>query len=97
MARLIFSRVAAADMDAITAFSVEQFGHEIASAYLAGLEAACELLCEFPKIAAIHPKLKPEMRCLVFRSHRIFYQTSGAGVFIVRVLHHAQDERSALG
>jgi toxin ParE1/3/4 len=91
MARLVYSRQAASDIEEITAFSVAQFGADVASDYLTGLELACELLREFPEMAAIYPRVRPAMRCLIYRSHRIFYRADGEQVLVVRVLHHARD------
>lgn len=91
MARLVYSRQAASDIDEITAFSVKEFGVEVAGDYINGLELACELSREFPEMAAIYPRVRPEMRCLIYRSHRIFYRADDDEVLVVRVLHHAQD------
>jgi toxin ParE1/3/4 len=96
MARLVYSRQAASDIEEITAFSVAQFGGEVASDYLTGLELACELLCEFPEMAAVYPRVRPEMRCLIYRSHRIFYRADEEQVLVVRVLHHARDVGKAI-
>ena len=96
MARLVYSRQAASDIDEITAFSVTQFGVEVAGDYLTGLELACELLREFPEMAAIYPRARPEMRCLIYRSHRIFYRVDEEQVLVVRVLDHARDVGSAM-
>lgn len=93
MARLIFSSEASADIDEIAAFSVRSFGREVADGYLTGLEIACERLLEFPEMAAVHPRLRPTMRCLVYRSHRIFYKVEGGSVLILRILHHRQDTK----
>ena len=91
MARLVYSRQAASDIEEITAFSVAQFGAEVTGDYLTGLELACELLREFPEMSAIYPRVRPEMRCLIYRSHRIFYRMDEEQVLVVRVLHHARD------
>ncbi len=96
MARLVYSRQAARDIDEITAFSVAEFGSEVANDYLTGLELACELLREFPEMAAIYPRVNPEMRCLIYRSHRIFYRADEEQVLVVRVLHHARDVSQAM-
>jgi toxin ParE1/3/4 len=96
MIRLVYSRQAAFDIDEITAFSVEQFGVAVTDDYLTGLEAACEVLREFPEMAAIYPRVKPEMRCLIYRSHRIFYRADDEQVLVVRVLHHARDVGRAM-
>jgi toxin ParE1/3/4 len=96
MAELEYSVDAVADIDAITAFSVEQFGKAVADAYLAGLEAACNQLRLYPEMAATYPRLRPAMRCLIYRRHRIFYRLTGETVLIVRILHHAQDVKRAM-
>jgi toxin ParE1/3/4 len=96
MAELEFSVDAVADIDAITVFSVERFGKAVADAYLTGLEAACDQLRLYPEMAAIYPRLRPAMRCLIYRRHRIFYRVAGETVSIVRILHHAQDVKRAM-
>lgn len=96
MAELEFSVDAVADIGAIAVFSVERFGKAVADAYLAGLEAACDQLRSYPELAAIYPRLRPAMRCLIYRRHRIFYHTAGDRVLIVRILHHAQDVKRAM-
>lgn len=96
MARLVFSTAAIADIDDIAAFSVEKFGTDVADAYLTGLEVRCEQLCEFPAIGAIYPRLRPATRCLIYRSHRIFYNINDDHVLIVRILHQSRDVETAL-
>jgi toxin ParE1/3/4 len=96
MARLAYSRQAAADIGEIAEFSVAQFGDAVTADYLAGLALACKLLTEFPEMAAIYPRLKPEIRCLIYRSHRIFYRVIADEVLIVRVLHHSRDVERAV-
>ena len=97
MARLAYSGEASADIDEIAEFSVERFGPEIALAYVDGLETACERLANFPELAAVFPRIRPEMRCLAYRSHRIFYRIEAGEVLIVRVLHSARDVKRTLG
>ena len=97
MTDLIFSRKAVADIDDITRFSVEQFGRDVAGAYLAGLDFACEQLRHFPEIAPIYPRVPLGMRCLIYRSHRIFYKFDGGEVLVVRVLHHARNVEREIG
>ena len=97
MARLEYSVEAAADIDDLAAFSVARFGREAAADYLNGLQAACDQLTTYPERAAVYPRLEPEIRCLIYRRHRIFYRTTGKSVLIVRILHHARDVKRALG
>lgn len=96
MVRLDYSADAVADIDEITAFSVEHFGRAVADDYLTGLEAACGKLATYPEMAAIYLRIRPEIRCLTYRSHRIFYRVGAGAVLIVRVLHHAQDVKRAV-
>jgi toxin ParE1/3/4 len=96
MVRLDYSADAVADIDEIIAFSVEHFGRDATDAYLTGLEATCAKLAIYPEMAAIYPRIRPEIRCLTYRSHRIFYRFSTGTVMIVRVLHHAQDVKRAV-
>lgn len=96
MVDLQYSPEASADIDEIAAFSVERFGVEVADTYLAGLELACERLQDFPEMAAVYPRIRPKIRCLIYRSHRIFYRFEDGVVLIVRILHHARDVKRAM-
>lgn len=98
MARLIFSSDAGADIDEIAFFSIRTFGPVVAADYLTGLEIACERLREFPELAAVYPRLRPAVRCLIYRSHRIFYRVDDDdddSVLILRILHHRRDAKRA--
>jgi len=96
MARLAYSPEAIADIEEITAFSVERFGLYVADAYLTGLEAACEQLRDFPEMGPIYPRVRPEIRCLIHQRRRIFYRFEEGIVLILRILHHARDVQPAL-
>lgn len=98
MARLPleFSFDADADLTDSTNFAVERFGREVALAYARGLTAACERLRDFPQIAPVQPGLRPETRCLIHRSHRIFYIAEPDRVLIVRILHQSRATPTAL-
>lgn len=96
MVELEYSVEAVGDIDAIIAFSIDRFGPAVASAYLTGLELACDQLRTFPERSPIYPRLQPEMRCLIYQRHRIFYRFNGQTVLIVRILHHAQDVEEAM-
>ena len=96
MADLDYSPEASADIEGIAAFSVERFGNETADAYLTGLEVACERLRDIPAMAAIYPRIRPKIRCLIYRRHRIFYRYEADTVLIVRILHQARDVKRAM-
>jgi plasmid stabilization system protein ParE len=97
MAELSYSVAAVADIEDITEFGIERFGPRIALDYVNGLELACEQLRMFPERSAVVPRIGREIRCLVYRRHRILYSFSDAKVLVVRILHHAQDVRRAMG
>ena len=96
MARLVFSSEASADIDEITAFSLERFGSDVTDTYLTGLEIRCRQLRDYPKSGARYPRLRTDIRCLTYRCHRIFDAIVVETVLIIRVLHHGQDVRAEL-
>ena len=70
---------------------LEQFGSEAAGRYHRGLQDAVMRLATFPQIGPVHPGIRPTIRYLAYRRHHIFYDFDGTTVWIVRILHHAQD------
>ncbi len=71
--------------------SIEQFGFDIASAYMDGIDQAFERLADFPELSPVYSKLRPPLRFIVCRSHHIFYDFDGAVVSVIRILHHAMN------
>jgi toxin ParE1/3/4 len=96
MMRLEIKAAAEADLAEIWDYSVEQFGIDVAEAYFKGFYASFEKLKRFPKLGETVSRIKPEMRCLMHRSHRIFYRLVSGGISIERVMHRAMDARSRL-
>jgi toxin ParE1/3/4 len=93
---LRFSAEASADFDDIVTFGLERFGRSVGLAYARGLRAACRRLCDQPGVAPYYPTVHPPARCLVHRSHRVFYRVEPERVLIVRILHHARAVPAAL-
>lgn len=91
-----FTSGARADIRDIAEFSVERFGSERARVYIRELRAACKRLGDFPEMAPVFHGVRPLARCLVHRSHRIFYRVERERILILRILHHAQDTPSDL-
>lgn len=91
MAEVTFSNAAEADLADIDEFSVTQFGDHMGEAYMHGFDEAFDLLGDFPMAGRPVTGIGVGTRCLIHRSHRIFYRISGDHVLILRVLHHAQD------
>jgi toxin ParE1/3/4 len=94
--KLRLSNSAEAELEAIDAFSFEQFGDEVASTYMRGFDELFDLLRRHPFAGQKASDLGKGMRSLTYRLHRILYQTSRDEVLIVRVLHHAMDAKLAL-
>jgi toxin ParE1/3/4 len=97
MAEVRLRAAADADLAAILAYSVETFGEAAGEDYLRGFTRAFDLLSRHPYAGAPRLDIDPPIRCLHHRSHRIFYDLEGDVVWIVHVLHHAQDVEHWLG
>lgn len=96
MAKVVIRAEAVADIAGIHTTGQEEFGRSAANSYLDGLEQALVRLETYPLIGPLYPGLRPPIRYLSYRRHHIFYDTDGTTVWIVRVLHHAQDAASLL-
>jgi toxin ParE1/3/4 len=96
MADIEFSNAAESDLEAIDAYSFAQFGDEVAETYMHGFDQAFSMLARHPLAGAAIPELGRTLRCYVHRKHRIFYSVNGETLFIIRIIHHAQDAQKAL-
>jgi toxin ParE1/3/4 len=94
--KLRLSSTAEAELEAIDAFSFEQFGDEVASTYMRRFDELFDLLRRHPLAGQEASDLGKGMRSLTHRSHRILYQVTKDEVLIVLVLHHAMDAKLAL-
>jgi toxin ParE1/3/4 len=91
LADLIVRAEAETDLLDIYARSVQQFGEKVAQDYLFGIDRALNRLAEFLESGPIYARLRPPVRFLLFKRHHIIYDYDGATVWIIRILHHAQD------
>jgi toxin ParE1/3/4 len=96
VAEIRIRQAADLDLTSILQFSIAQFGRETAQAYLRGINKAFDMLSRHPEAGELRPEIDPPIRCLPYRSHRIFYDLDGDTVWIVRVLHHAMDIETRL-
>jgi toxin ParE1/3/4 len=83
-----FSRRAAPDLEAIAEYTIKRFGLEQARRYRDELGACFNQLADNPKLGRRAEQLGEGLRRYEHRSHIIFYQQSGAGLLIVRILHY---------
>jgi toxin ParE1/3/4 len=95
-AKLRLSRAAEIELEAIDAFSFEQFGDDVATAYMRGFDELFDLLRRHPRAGRESGELGKGLRQIMHRSHRILYRVAKDEVLIVRVLHHAMDARRTL-
>lgn len=86
-----FSRRAALDLEAIAEYTIERFGLEQARCYRDELGACFDQLAGNPKLGRRVEQLGVGLRRYEHRSHIIFYQQTGEGLLIVRVLHYRMD------
>lgn len=88
----LLSQEAEEDLIRIWLEGFEIFGPVQADRYQDGLEAAFNLLAEFPELARERTELTPPLRVHPFSSHLILYLVrSDRTVFVVRVRHSRED------
>ncbi len=85
-----FRAAAARDLDEIFDYSVAHHGPASAEGYLRGLYAAMDRLPAYPELGA-ETGLRPKLRVVSVREHRVFYRVEARSMVIVRVLHKAMD------
>ena len=67
-----------------------------ASRYDEGLRSRVASLAAMPNRGQSLSDLRPHLRRLVYRSHIIYYATTGDRIFVLRVLHASRDQHAAL-
>lgn len=82
---------AEADLVDIYLYGLTEFGALLADGYHEKLEAAFELLAEFPLLARERVEIDPPVRMHPVGSHLVVYVTKGDEVLIVRVRHQRED------
>ncbi|MCY4658475.1 MAG: type II toxin-antitoxin system RelE/ParE family toxin [Acidobacteria bacterium] len=85
------TRKAAADIDGIYTYTIEQHGLAMARKYVNGLRACFEHLAEYPMLGRQAEQIAPDVRRHECQSHVVFYVPGDIGVTIVRVLHARMD------
>ena len=85
------SAKARADLKAIYVYTEERFGRRQAVEYAKGIEAKLLLIGERPEIGVYRPDIDEWTRSFPHKSHVIFYEARERGIFVLRILHAAQD------
>ena len=90
------SEAADADLDDILDYGIRAFGRDVAEAYLRLIDATLARLSMFPEMGAPRPDLRPGIRSVPVKEHRVYYRFDGNAIGVVRVLHKAMDEMQHL-
>ena len=85
------SRKAAADVEGIYTYTIEQHGLALARQYLDGLHACFQHLAEHPMLGRRADRIALGVRRHECQSHVVFYVLDESGVNIARVLHARMD------
>jgi toxin ParE1/3/4 len=85
------------DLAEIHEYSLQQYGPEAADAYVASFADAFDRLRAFPRVGVVLPAIRPPVRYLVHRRHRIMYDVVADDVLIRRILHTRMDPSQPLG
>lgn len=97
MAEVRLSEGARADLADIDAYGAEQFGEDAADGYQRGISDTLDRLSRFPRLGEARPAYGMNIRCIVYRRHRILYRLIGEEVVVARILHHSRDVARHLG
>jgi plasmid stabilization system protein ParE len=85
------SNAAAADLADILAYGIELFGWDAAEAYAASFEWAFALLRDHPQAGAVHAEVRPPIRSMAHKRHRIVHDTMADAIVVQRILHMSMD------
>ena len=91
MAAYRLTQEAAADLDAIYEYTIENFGLEQGRDYLLGPHQRFGDLVTRPALGRGAEQLAPGLRRYPFRSHVVFYVIDDPDILIVRVLHRSME------
>lgn len=100
MTRLVLSRAARADRDAIDEYTTERFGLRQAVRTREAFKAAFESLVRMPLSGRLQPDISPSGRWFrsrtVLGSFVIIYEPSADAIRVARILHGARHLQSEL-
>ena len=85
------TRKAAADIDGIYTYAIEQHGLALARKCVNGLRGCFENLAGYPMLGRQAEQIAPDVTGHECQPHVVFYVPGDTGVTIVRVLHARMD------
>ncbi|CAN5296016.1 hypothetical protein BH09PSE3_BH09PSE3_07980 [soil metagenome] len=96
MHKLIVTEKAQDDLDLIDRYSLEQFGNAVGSESMDGFLAVFARLKAYPESGPLYPDVSPTIRCITYRTHKLFYDFDGEVIVIRRVMHSAMNAAQIL-
>jgi len=78
---------AEADLLAIAAYTLREWGREQTILYLSGLESCCRRLADNPAIGRACEDIRPGLRRMEHGRHVVFYRRDANGILVSRILH----------
>lgn len=84
---------ARSDLAQIFAFSLTEFGEDVARRYKADIDAVLERLANYPELGASEPKLGADVRSYPVGEHRVYYRIVEAHLSVGRILHKRMDAK----
>ena len=97
MRRLLFRRIAAAELRAIGKSTKARWGDRQAELYVAELRDRIKSLREFPLRFPEFGSERPGLRKMTCDHHVVFYLVTDETIEVVRILHEAMDFGERLG
>ncbi len=91
MLSIVYRPIAAAQLDAITDYTIEKWGSAQAKRYMGDLRREIEFAAEFPGIGSATHGLPPEYRKVRSGSHCVVYRVSETELIVVRIVHERED------
>jgi toxin ParE1/3/4 len=82
-----FSRLALADLKAISRYTTAKWGADQALRYVDEIQECTSSIAESPRIGRLCNAVKPECRCIEQGRHVIFYRQRSETIVISRILH----------
>jgi toxin ParE1/3/4 len=84
------SAIAHAEIAALTAYGIEQFGARVSRRYLDELYDLFATLAERPELGVAASQRHPSVRRYPFARHMVFYEPESDGVLIIRIIPMAR-------
>jgi toxin ParE1/3/4 len=85
--KLVMTRLARRDMDAISAYTLDKWGREQLHDYVGGLLDNMDELAANPNKGGKIPSIPKRFQRLSYRAHFIFYTAIDDELRIIRILH----------